>query len=642
MDTMTTPQWESPTPGQFGPYQPGAPFAAPAPPPPPPPPPKKRRGLLFGGSLALVLALVAGFFIWTSTHRDGPRPDRAPFFLAVDNLLLLPAAHYTGTAAGGESWDLEATNGGEMYGTVTADGQSIDVMTAGGTTYFKPPQSLLAGLATDSSSPTDTSALAGKWITGDSTLTDLVPSGLLSPTTWAYQLWTELQSPGTIFPTVGSPTAQVDGVAAYAAKTTQGTIYVAAASPYRVLRVSPEAAGAGSTSTSGSGSTSVMDLAGAGAHPAAEGLAAPAPTDFQPVSAAQLQQDYNNLINQTKALKSAVNVGIKFDFDPSGNLDCSDTNCTVDEQVTTSTTATAGASVTGGTVSANMTAAVTVDGQSAGDCTATASLPVNGSGTMSCQDGAVAPLVSQIKEKEQQQADEEAAADPGQQINIPYTVNFDASVQIEAMAQAQTQVDQTVQGEEAELEGAQQAEQAAADLAAEEQQADQAAQQSDDPCPDNAVAGAAAGYDVGAAEDAEPCGPVANQKSADPDILMSELLDAQLSGIDPILEGTPEFTQATKGTGRYLWALPEDGELTIVPVAPGIVHTVATRGGPVMAAGQISFTNGRVSSFDNMTGHYTPCPACAQTYIDRGYDEFLKNGIRIPLNVITNYGGKAP
>lgn len=153
----------------------------------------------------LVLVLVAGFFAWSSTHRDGARPDRAPFFLAVDNLLLLPAAHYTGTAAGGVSWNLNAMNSGEMYGTVSSDGQSVDVMTAGGTTYFKPPQSLLAGLTTGSNS-TDASALAGRWITGDSTLSDMIPSGLLSPTSWAYQLWTALLSPGTVFPNVGSPT----------------------------------------------------------------------------------------------------------------------------------------------------------------------------------------------------------------------------------------------------------------------------------------------------------------------------------------------------------------------------------------------------------------------------------------------------
>lgn len=115
-------------------------------------------------------------------------------------------------------------------------------------------------------------------------------------------------------------------MAAYAAATAQGTIYVAATSPYRVLRITP--ASSGVSYTSGSGSTSAMDFVRDDAHPAADDVATPAPTDFQPVSAAQLQQDYSNLISQTQALNSAINVGINFDFNPSGDLGCiSDPEC---------------------------------------------------------------------------------------------------------------------------------------------------------------------------------------------------------------------------------------------------------------------------------------------------------------------------
>lgn len=81
----------------------------------------------------------------------------------------------------------------------------------------------------------------------------------------------------------------------------------------------------------------------------------------------------------------------------------------------------------------------------------------------------------------------------------------------------------------------------------------------------------------------------------------------------------------------------------MVRAAPGIHHTVASGGTPVTAAGQVSFRNGgAVSSFDNMTGHYTPpCAQCAAAFIERGVDAFAGAGIRIPLAVIRDYGGRA-
>ena len=65
-----------------------------------------------------------------------------------------------------------------------------------------------------------------------------------------------------------------------------------------------------------------------------------------------------------------------------------------------------------------------------------------------------------------------------------------------------------------------------------------------------------------------------------------------------------EFTQSVSEGGSYLWTLGDDGELNMVPSSPGIHHTIASGGDPVLAAGQVTFgRGGRVTSFDNFTGH---------------------------------------
>lgn len=107
--------------------------------------------------------------------------------------------------------------------------------------------------------------------------------------------------------------------------------------------------------------------------------------------------------------------------------------------------------------------------------------------------------------------------------------------------------------------------------------------------------------------------------------------------------GTPEFAQAASGGGRFLWAVGGNGTLHIIPDAPGIHHTVMTGGDSVIGAGQVTITSrGVVSSIDNMTGHYTPCPECAAQFLQQGVSAFEQAGIRVPLSAIKDYGGRAP
>jgi hypothetical protein len=103
--------------------------------------------------------------------------------------------------------------------------------------------------------------------------------------------------------------------------------------------------------------------------------------------------------------------------------------------------------------------------------------------------------------------------------------------------------------------------------------------------------------------------------------------------------GTLAFNAAVADGGRFLWTVGEDGTLNMVSDLPGIHRTIAADGEPVRAAGQITFRGGKVTSFDNWTGHYTSSPECAECFIQRGVDAFASEGIGIPRSVITDYGG---
>jgi len=419
-------------------------------------PPKKRWKL--GIFAALVISLIAGLSLWLTVGRPtAPAADWEPFYSAVFDLSAEPVAHYTGSGSGA-SWDLDVTNNGEQIGTVTTDGETIHVLSVGGKLYIKSPADLLADLSSGSSSDSPDS-LQGKWITGDDSLTSGLPQGLQSPRTIADQLWTAL-SGHVEFPKIGAATTTIAGAPALSLVLPGETLYVTANAPYRVLRLTPTVA---STAAVSSG-LQLSDISGprngmaklAGTTDAAsDSLGGLGAADFQPMTQATDNQAFNNLIGQTKTLNSAVDVGVQFDFNQTGNLSCSDSECTVTENVTTSTTSAKPATLAG-TVSANMNATVTVNGQGAGGCAQTASLPINGNSTMTCVDGEVSGPVQEIKNQAQQQADEEAAADPGQEVTVPVSLDFEAEVEIEAMADVQAQVDQEVQTEQGEQNAADQ------------------------------------------------------------------------------------------------------------------------------------------------------------------------------------------
>ncbi|MFJ4183676.1 hypothetical protein [Kitasatospora sp. NPDC089509] len=403
--------------------------------------------------------MAAAVVFWPSSPAKPPELNEVPFYQAVAALANQPVVHYAGNqAAGTTSWDIKATAGGEQLGTITIAGQQMAILKVGDRTYLKPPQSLLGGSSKGSSA----TSLQGRWITGDDRLTALLPQDLSAPPELARSLWQDLAAT-TAFPLPGAPTSTVDGVTALEVTTPGGVLDVSAGAPYRVLRFTPTPGGGASTGGTpggdpgtGSGSPSVApadwsDRTLTGAVPAADSSGQ---HSFSPMSPSDVGQLYSDLIDQTKQLAQAVDVGISFDFNQTGNLQCSEASCTVTENVSSSTTSRRPANLSG-TVTATMTATLTVNGQAAGNCTQTAALPINGSGTLSCVDPGIAPVVQQIKAQKQAEADAEAKA-TGHSVRIPYTLNNEASVQIEARAQVQAEVDKAVQAEQAEQDTAKQ------------------------------------------------------------------------------------------------------------------------------------------------------------------------------------------
>ena len=411
---------------------------------------------------------VAGLRLGRAT---APEED-APFILAIADLADAPAAHYQGSQVSGTSWDLTVTSDGERIGTIDIDGQQVAVLAAGGKTFAKLPASMLTDLPVGHTA----AELEGRWIEGFDSLHIALPQTPGTPAQNGSDLF-KMLAQGAHFPKAGSPPVKLGSADALEATTPTGDIYVTAEPPYRVLRVVPaadtqppaaaavlapgapvgaavlqvQAAGFSATTTKTTVRPAKTVLAGALVQ-AADTSDPLGVTDYLPMNEADVDQAYGSLIDQTQNLTDAVNVGVNFTFNETGNLSCSDAACTVTENVVTSTTSAAEATLSG-TVTAVMTAQVSVNGESAAGCSQTAPLPLTGDGVMACVDPAVSPIVQQIKAQTQAEADAEAEAE-GRDVYVPYTLNYEALVEIEAQADVQAEVERAVNTEKAERDKA--------------------------------------------------------------------------------------------------------------------------------------------------------------------------------------------
>jgi RHS repeat-associated protein len=118
-----------------------------------------------------------------------------------------------------------------------------------------------------------------------------------------------------------------------------------------------------------------------------------------------------------------------------------------------------------------------------------------------------------------------------------------------------------------------------------------------------------------------------------PDELPKELERADALGVKPMSPGDPGFEDMVN-SGKVKWVVTTDGELKVIPHSlegqGEIPHTAASRGEPVLAAGEadIAGTQGEFIGLDidNHSGHYKPSEESTQV----GRDAFGSHGITFP------------
>ncbi|MFE3188707.1 nucleic acid/nucleotide deaminase domain-containing protein [Nocardia sp. NPDC059240] len=358
--------------------------------------------------------------------------NTSPFYTAVVDLMMQSAAHYTGSDANGTTWDMRTTSGGEVLGKATSGGDSTDILVVGGKSYVKLPKSKAAANLPRGLSLSD---VDGKWLTGSDDLDAEIPTGALSPRELAKRLLQALDNT-TNFPRVGDAPVQVGSDQAFVVPTPMGTLAVSATAPYRLLSLTPSPDADSATSTS-----PTFDPGG-GLGGGSQNDQLSGPIAFVLMTPTDRDQAFNDIINQTQTLNNSLDVGINFNFDQSGDINCSDTSCTVTSNVTTSTSSTRSAKLSGN-VSAVMRASVTIDDKPSAGCVTTQALPISGSSVMSCIDGSVAPIIAAIKAGKDAEAQAKANAE-GHDVTLNYKIHLAAQITVQATAMIQAEIDRIV------------------------------------------------------------------------------------------------------------------------------------------------------------------------------------------------------
>jgi hypothetical protein len=422
-------------------------------------------------------ALAAGLLTWHGSGRQHP-DGRAPFAAALVDLALQPGVGYRPAGAGATWSSSRATATGEALGETTVDGTSVTTLNVGGTTYAKMP----GAPSSDAAGTGGGSDLASKWVTGAAkdpgTSTDRTPEAGQSPATLANLLLAALDSDATVLPGDHPATRYVNGVPAIEATTPQGDLYVSSASPHRLLEFVPNGSGGiSTTSTTDTSGTSGAAPTGRQAAlraplppgPAAAPTAAPAgaartaldtpatATTADAFTVSYLTAAENSTLRKeiradTAELADAVDAGVSAKVIDQPELSCSAAGCDVDIHITSLTpTSEARRRITSGRVTVQLSATVTVEGEAAGNCTATAQMPLDSAGEISCHDTGAGPVYAarEAQKKQQAQAQAEATGAP-----VPYDVHSLADATTLVLAQVDTAALEQTQQEERQLDAA--------------------------------------------------------------------------------------------------------------------------------------------------------------------------------------------
>ncbi len=382
----------------------------------PAPPARKPRWPLFAGIAGLVVVLLAGLTTWLLWPSNA---GREPFEQALAGLSSAPAVRNSTSAVGGMmETDVKTTAYGETSGTMSFQGKKIEILVVGGKVFFKAPEGLLPGASADSAEE-----LKDRWITGEDELFGPVLQQFESPEKLANRLREALERADEI--TEGQ---NVRDVPALKASTPAGDLYVSKEAPHRLLRYSVKMPGG------------MPSLPGAGSQPQLPSGAGLGDSDVDALSPQETDAVYEELTSNTKKLTGAVNTGVRFDMDGAATVACSASGCTVTANVTSSASA-SGGKVTG-QVNATMTANVTIGGRSAGSCRNTATLPMNGSGSISCVNGGAGGVFSAVEAEKKADAEARSRASGG--VPVQYQIESIASVSVLAEAIGQVEITRLV------------------------------------------------------------------------------------------------------------------------------------------------------------------------------------------------------
>jgi hypothetical protein len=391
-----------------------------------PSPPRKRRGtgiavpLVAAGLVAILVAWhVAAGHASNSAASDAPPAavETAPFIGALDALTTDPEVRYQTTISGVGPADVTVTNFGQAVGTVTADDGVYQVLELNGTLYVKPPASDLPAV----SNPLEAAAMKGKWLTGSSvqSLLSLSTDSFVAPSQLATQLITALGS----HPALAAQTT-IAGIRAVSADSSMGVLYVSAAAPYRILRITPTP-----TASTSSSEADARIYAADAASDSGDDMTFPTDTPSDEITNIdnELEQDTRQLAT------GSMDTDLNFNIRGNGSINCSAVMCSVSVSVTSSVSTGSSAKITGGSVSADLDATVTIEGQAAGTCTDSGSFPLNSIGLLGCDDYAAGPVFASVDAEKKAAAEQQSEAENGAE--VPYRVNYSGEYYVYATAQ---------------------------------------------------------------------------------------------------------------------------------------------------------------------------------------------------------------
>lgn len=432
---------------------------------------RQRAWLMLGGALTVVLALVAGVLVVTgaglvggsdSSDRSGggsdgtaaarqkqtPRHDLKPFWEAVEDLAAAEGLRYEDTSAFGITEnEITVTAGGSKYGT-TGSGNSRhdqDLLSVGGKTFLRWQKDPAPGPGAGPGAREKPSA----WTAGLDDGSTLVKESLertLPPPKLAEVLTKALAEEARNPPPKSRAEERrrsVQGTPARAVNTPAGRLLVTRDRPHRVLRLeSYDPREALDQYRDGETPTELPRVTiGPLAGGQAEGM------DLTPVTGDDVKQMFDDLLKRTKQLKGATDRGINFTLSGSGKLSCGAGGCSVDQRFTGQVSAKAREQrVTGGKVTAVLSATFTIGGRPAGSCTSSrGTFPVTGgrvSGSLRCTNPGAGSVYSSVAAQEKAKAQAQSRANGGRPVR--YSIPLRARTLVDARALAAVEVKRLV------------------------------------------------------------------------------------------------------------------------------------------------------------------------------------------------------